>query len=205
MALPPLTAAFHGMPAEHDGSRRFEFEVRFSEEVPGLLLRAVEGALSVTGGRVVAVRRAVAGQIRRVTVQVRPSGLENVTIALPATTGCAASGAICAGDGRMLSSALSATVLGPVLSVADAEANEGSGATVDFTVTLSRAASGTVTVDYATADGTATAGEDYTAASGTLTFAAGVLSQTVAVTLLDDAIDEGRRRSPSRCPTPPAR
>ena len=193
VALPALTAAFHGMPAEHDGSRRFEFEVRFSEEVPGLLLRSVEGALSVTGGRVVAVKRAVAGQIRRVTVQVRPSGLDNVTVALPATTGCAASGAICASDGRMLSSTLSATVLGPVvLSVANAEANEGPGATVDFTVTLNRAASGTVTVDYATADGTATAGEDYTAASGTLTFAAGVLTQTVAVALLDDAIDEGR-------------
>ena len=193
VALPALTAAFHGMPAEHDGSRRFEFEVRFSEEVPGLLLRAVQGALSVTGGRVVAVKRAVAGQIRRVAVQVRPSGLENVTIALPATTGCAAAGAICASDGRMLASAVSATVLGPVtISVADAEASEGSGGTVDFTVTLNRAASVTVTVDYATADGTAAAGEDYTAASGTLTFAAGVLTQTVAVALLDDAIDEGR-------------
>ena len=193
VALPALTAAFHGMPAEHDGSRRFEFEVRFSEEVPGLLLRSVEGALSVTGGRVVAVKRAAAGQIRRVTVQVRPSGLENVTITLPATTGCAAAGAICASDGRMLSSAVTATVPGPVvLSVADAEANEAAGATIDFTVTLNRAASGSVTADYATADGTATAGEDYTAASGTLTFAAGVLTQTVAVALLDDAVDEGR-------------
>ena len=187
------TAEFHGMPAEHDGSRRFEFEVRFSEEVPGLLLRAVESALSVTGGRVVAVKRAVAGQIRRVTVQVRPSGVQDVRIALPATTACAAAGAICASDGRMLSGAVSATVPGPaVLSVADAEANEGAGASIDFAVTLSRAASGTVTVDYATADGTATAGEDYTATSGTLTFAAGVLAQTVAVALLDDAVDEGR-------------
>ena len=35
-----------------------------------------------------------------------------------------------------------------------------------FAVTLSRAASGTLTVDYATSDGTATAGEDYTATSG---------------------------------------
>ena len=42
-------------------------------------------------------------------------------------------------------------------------------------VSLSRAASGTVTVDYATADGyrSARAGEDYTAVSGTLTFASG--------------------------------
>ena len=80
----------------------------------------------------------------------------------------------------------------PSLSVADAEGNEGAGAAITFAVTLDRAASGAVTVEYATADGTATAGEDYTATSGTLTFAAGVLSQSVAVALLDDAIDEGR-------------
>jgi Tol biopolymer transport system component len=46
------------------------------------------------------------------------------------------------------------------------------------------------TVEYATADGTATAGADYVAASGTLTFDAGQATQTFAVTLLDDALDE---------------
>ena len=60
-----------------------------------------------------------------------------------------------------------------------------------FKVTLSRAASGTVTVDYATADGTATAGADYTAASDTLTFAAGETAKTVSVTVLDDSHNEG--------------
>ena len=82
----------------------------------------------------------------------------------------------------------------PDISVADARANEGVGATVAFEVSLSRAFTGTehqVTVDYATADGTATAGEDYTATSGTLTFAAGESSKTVSVTVLDDSIDEG--------------
>ena len=79
----------------------------------------------------------------------------------------------------------------PVLSVADAQANEGAGASVSFQVSLSRAAAGAVTVDYATADGTATAGADYTATSGTLTFAAGDTAKTVSVPVLDDAIDEG--------------
>ncbi len=78
-----------------------------------------------------------------------------------------------------------------LLSVADARATEGVDSAVEFAVTLSRAASGTVTVDYATADGTATAGEDYTATSGTLTFAAGETAKTVAVPVLDDAHDEG--------------
>ena len=78
----------------------------------------------------------------------------------------------------------------PALSVADATANEADGR-IEFAVTLDRAASGEVTVQYATADGSATAGEDYTAASGTLTFAAGERSKTVSVALLDDAVDDG--------------
>ena len=79
----------------------------------------------------------------------------------------------------------------PALSVADAQANEGSGASVSFEVSLSRAAAGAVTVDYATADGTATAGADYTATSGTLTFAAGETAKTVSVPVLDDTLNEG--------------
>ena len=79
----------------------------------------------------------------------------------------------------------------PALSVADAQAEEGTDATLDFAVTLDRNATGTVTVDYATADGTATAGADYTATSGRLTFAAGERTKTVAVPVLDDALDEG--------------
>ena len=191
VALPPLTAAFHGMPAAHDGSKRFEFGIRFSEEVAGLRLTSVRAALQVTNGKVVAVKRTVAGENRNVTVQVRPSGVDDVTVALPATADCAATGAICTQDGRKLVSALTATVRGPAaLSVADAKANEADEA-IAFTVSLSRAAAGEVTVDYATRDGTATAGEDYTFTRGTLSFAAGELQKTVSVPLLDDAIDEG--------------
>ena len=77
------------------------------------------------------------------------------------------------------------------LSVADARTTEETDATLEFAVTLSRAASGTVTVDYATADGTAQAGQDYPATAGTLTFAAGETQKTVSVAVLDDAHDEG--------------
>ena len=92
----------------------------------------------------------------------------------------------------------------PAVSVADAQANEsgqsgwargGDGASMAFEVSLGRAfttAEHRVTVDYATADGTAKAGEDYTATSGTLTFAAGERAKTVRVPILDDAIDEGQ-------------
>ena len=60
-----------------------------------------------------------------------------------------------------------------------------------FTVKLSQAYNQTVTVDYATADGTAKAGSDYTATSGKLTFAAGETSKTVTVKVLSDTVTEG--------------
>lgn len=59
-----------------------------------------------------------------------------------------------------------------------------SGGAATFTVTLANAPLEPVTVTYATADGTAVAGTDYTATSGTLTFNAGQTSQTVSVPLL---------------------
>ena len=78
-------------------------------------------------------------------------------------------------------------------------AREGTDDVVIFQVRLGRAAPGTVTVDYATADGAgswagsgpARAGADYRATSGTLTFTAGETRKTVSVPILDDAIDEG--------------
>ena len=77
------------------------------------------------------------------------------------------------------------------LSVADARAREGVDTTIDFAVALSRTSSLTVTVDYATADGSAKAGEDYTRSAGTLTFLAGEIEKSVSVALLDDVKDEG--------------
>ena len=53
--------------------------------------------------------------------------------------------------------------------------------TATFTATLSAASNKVVTVDYATSDVTAIAPADYTAASGTLTFAPGVTTQTVPI------------------------
>ena len=104
----------------------------------------------MTNGQVREAKRIAGGRNDRWTIAVRPASWEDVTIALPATTDCAAAGAICTQDGRKLVSALTTTVRGPAaLSVADASANEADDA-IAFTVSLSRAASGTVTVDYAT-------------------------------------------------------
>ncbi len=77
-------------------------------------------------------------------------------------------------------------------SVADAETREAPGATLGFVVTLSQSRTVATTVEYATGDGSATAGEDYVAASGTLDFAAGVTSRVVQVPVLDDVQHEHR-------------
>jgi hypothetical protein len=62
--------------------------------------------------------------------------------------------------------------------------------TVTVTVTLSLAAESTITVQYATANGTAVAGSDYTATSGTLTFSAGQTSKTIVITILGNKTRE---------------
>ncbi len=94
-----------------------------------------------------------------------------------------------------LSNTVSAAVTGPPgLSVADTRVKEAANAVLSFAVQLDRAASGTVTVDYRTIDATAKAGEDYQRTTGTLTLQAGETSGTIAVAVLDDAHDEGRRR-----------
>jgi len=71
-----------------------------------------------------------------------------------------------------------------------------------FTVSLSAPATTPVTVQYATADGTALAGSDYTAASGTLTFAPGETQKTVAVLVTRDATAEPNETFTVRLSTP---
>lgn len=81
----------------------------------------------------------------------------------------------------------------PALSVDDLTFLEGdTGSTSQrFTVTLSEPSGQTVTVAYATADGTALAGSDYTATSGTLTFLPGDLSKAVTLAIAGDLVNEG--------------
>ena len=123
-----LTAAFIDMPAEHDGTRLFSFELRFSEDFPGRLRYKLlrDEAFQVTNGRVRIARRVAQGQNQRWTISVRPDSHEDVVVRLPAATDCTEPGAVCTEAGRKLSNTVSATVQGPaLLSVADARAREG--------------------------------------------------------------------------------
>ena len=80
----------------------------------------------------------------------------------------------------------------PNLTINDVSLNEGNAGTTSFTFTvhLSAPSPQTVTVAYATADGTATAGSDYQARSGTLTFAPGVTNQNISIAVVNDTRDE---------------
>jgi hypothetical protein len=76
--------------------------------------------------------------------------------------------------------------------ISDLSVTEGhtGSASATFTVTLSAASRQQVTVNYATANGTATtAGGDYSAALGTLTFASGVLTQSITISVVDTTVE----------------
>jgi hypothetical protein len=81
----------------------------------------------------------------------------------------------------------------PSVSINDVANTEGRNGTrsFTFTVSLSTATTAVVSVNFATANGSALAAEDYNAASGTLVFAAGETTKTIAVGVLGD-----RKREP---------
>lgn len=76
------------------------------------------------------------------------------------------------------------------LSSSNFTVNENQG-TATITVNRTGGSDGAVSVNYATSNGTATAGSDYTATSGTLNFAAGETSKTFTVPIIDDTAVEG--------------
>jgi hypothetical protein len=80
----------------------------------------------------------------------------------------------------------------PEITINDVSVTEGNSGTVNatFTVTLSTASTQTIRVDFATAEGTATAPPDYQANSGTLTFNPGDLTKTLTVLVNGDTMDE---------------
>ncbi len=80
----------------------------------------------------------------------------------------------------------------PQLSLDDVSVTEGDQGTTTatFTVSLSAASTETVTVSYATANGSATAGEDYVATNGPLSFAPSERTKTIAVTVNGDEVVE---------------
>ncbi len=81
----------------------------------------------------------------------------------------------------------------PAASIGDTTVAEGNLGTAPatFDVTLNHASDSTVTVDWASADGSATVGTDYLLGGGTVTFAPGVTAQQVSVDVVGDVLTEG--------------
>ena len=106
-----LTASFGDVPATHAGEE-FEFSLTFSEEPEVSYVTLRDHAFDETGGTVRKAKRRTQGSNLSWDITVEPEGTGAVTIELPATSDCGATGAICTGDGRPLSNASSATVAG---------------------------------------------------------------------------------------------
>src|SRR5690606_16556806 len=85
-----------------------------------------------------------------------------------------------------------AVELQPQLTIDDLTVLEGTGGTTTalFTVSLFPASDDTVTVEYETAGGTATAPDDYAAVSGVLTFDPDDTEKTIGVSIVSDGDDE---------------
>ena len=135
----PLTAAIHDAPEFHDGATEFTFELRFSEE-PGDGFSATtlrDQALMVSGGTITNVRQLETGENLKWEITAQPSGIEEVIVMLLPTIDCAAQGAICTGDGRVLSVALAILVLGPQNSAATGAPTINGTAQVGQTLTAS--------------------------------------------------------------------
>ena len=109
---PPLTASFQGKPSSHDGQADFTFELRFSEELPVSYLTLRDHAFTVTGGTVTGAHRLTQGSNIGWRITVTPDFDADVTVVLPVTTDCDASGSVCTGDGRKLSNRNEFTVSG---------------------------------------------------------------------------------------------
>jgi subtilisin family serine protease len=118
------------------------------------------------------------------------TGVASITLRLPApaTSGAYQVRLFTNGYTRLATSASFTIAPTPVLTIDDVAIVEGhSGTTIaTLRVSLSMAQSQPVTVRYETADGTASSGNDYTATSGTLTFAPSVTSQTITVPIVGD-------------------
>ena len=111
MVPTPLTAGFQWMPGSHNGRDEFTIFIQFSEEIASSYVTLRDHALTVTGGEVVSAD--VFGYSDLWALGIDPDGNGDVTIALPITTDCSATGAVCTGGGKKLSNHIEHTVSGP--------------------------------------------------------------------------------------------
>ena len=108
-----LTAEFRTLPASHDGTSTFTFELHFSAEIEAGYARLRDLAFEVTNGNIEKAQRLTRGSNLGWRITVRPDSNADVVLKLPETTDCDAAGAVCTADRQPLSAAVEHTVGGP--------------------------------------------------------------------------------------------
>jgi chitinase len=193
---PPTLSISDAQVSEGDaGTKQMLFTVSLSRAVTSTVAvtYATQDGTATAGSDFTAASgtlRFAAGEVSKtVAITVKGNTVVEADEAFSLVLGTATRATIA--DGTGLGTILNDDIL-PALSISDAQVTEGDNGTrqMVFTVSLSRAAASTVAVTYATQDGTATAGSDFTAASGTLRFAAGEVSKTIAVIVAGDTAVE---------------
>ncbi len=189
-----ITATFPQPSFVHDGLATFDFHVDFSHQPEDMGYKTFKyEALSVQGASVGRVWRRVSGSHQFWAAKVTPDGYGDINITINGTTNCSDEHAVCDSQGIMLLGGDQHVIHGPLtLSLSEPVVQEDLAATLDFVVSLNRAGDQAVTVDYQAEDGTATAGADYTATSGSLTFDVGQTEKTVSVPVLENGGDLDR-------------
>ena len=147
----PLTARFASLPEAHAGSGSVVLRVRFSEPVGTNYLTLRDQSFRVTNGAVRSARR-VDGRSDLWEIEIAPSSGADLVVVLPATTDCAAAGAVCTAGGKPLSNRLEATIPGgaesglPVISVAAVNSRVSEGERVEFRLARTGPATGKLSV-----------------------------------------------------------
>jgi len=195
--LPTLSIGDASIVEGNSGTKQLVFTVSLSQAATGpvTVAYATADGTALAGQDYVAKSGTItfaAGETQK-TISIAINGdkvaelNEALALKLSAPTGATIA------DGAAVGTILTDDVIVPRIAIADATVKEGDSGTrnLAFTVTLSEATSGPVTVNYATADGSAKAGEDYIAQTGSLTFAAGETSKVINIAVSGDGTIEG--------------
>ena len=184
-----ITARFENVPESHNGSTAFSFELHFSEEFRIGYRKLRDRAFEVSGGTVTRAQRLEIGSNIGWRITLEPDSDGDIAVTLPARP-CGETGAVCTGEGRTLSEAVSATVPGPTppeISIAPASSPVTEGEAAAFTLTRTGDTAAALTVDVSMSEtGAMVAGT----APATATFAADSSTAELSIATEDDTVVE---------------
>ena len=191
-----VIASFHDAPSSHDGLTKFQFELRFSEQVRLGYKTVRDSVLTIEGGRVSSARRIQRTgdeRNRRWLIRVVPDTDGDLTITLPATAECTATGAVCTSEGKRLVTALKELVSGPSsvalpeVSIAGPSGAVTEGEDAEFRLTRTGVTADALTVVVSVSESGSMLDGD---PPSEVVFSANAATATLTVNTEDDAEDE---------------